>query len=97
MPIHLIERQNHVAKTPGPANEFTTGDWYISKTTAEALLGDDLFLHGAQGEPSHFGGKITQYRTVDSGRVVFTILASKLYKGRRTSTAGWGNEKKIIL
>jgi hypothetical protein len=101
--IHFVERKNNVARVPNTADEWESGFWVVAESTAQQLIGGDLYLHSGQTKPSHFGGKILSYRVhregsgseID-GRLVFRIKSSAVHKGVLTGREGWGNEKKIV-
>lgn len=100
--IHLIERGDfpeNLVRLDAAAHEWESGFWYVSKETAERLVGGTILLHEAQDKPSRFGGEILGYRVVedgpDTGKVAFRFRASKDAVGRRSGPGGWGMEKRI--
>lgn len=97
--LHLVERLNNVHPVDDVRKEYESGYWAVSKDTAERLVGGDIYLHKSQDKPSHFGGQIVSYRIYQGGeydgRIVFRFRASMEYKGVRTGSEKWGNEKKI--
>ncbi len=100
MKIHLIERLALVHQLHNAAGEWESGHWVVSAESADKLIGGDLYLHTAQDEPSHFGGRITGWRPMPedsehAGRIAFQIIPSLAHKGVRTGRDGWGNEKKF--
>lgn len=102
--IHFVERKNNVRKIPNAPGEWESGYWVVSQSTADALVGGDLYLHENQDAASHFGGVILSWRLVAdpstpdlNGRMVFRFRATPEHRGVRVGPAGWGNEKNIRL
>lgn len=75
---------------------WESGDWYVSDEAAAALVGGDLYLHTAQDAPSHFGGRISGYRALPTGRIVFQFVPTMEHKNVRTGREGWGMEQKRV-
>ena len=97
--IHFVEKLNKVRKISDTPLTYESGDWDVSETVASALIGGNLYLHTAQDEPSHFGGRILGYRVLSTepvGRIVFQIAPTMEHKGVRAGREGWGNEQKRV-
>ena len=98
--IHLIERLNKLKLIDLDQHEWESGYWKVSEKTAQCLVGGDLYVHGGQLEPSHFGGTILGYRVQKGGaldgRTIFRFRASMEHKGVKTNRKGWGNAKKVL-
>lgn len=100
MKIHLIEKAGLLTREDKTSQDWESGNWSVSKETAESLIGGDIYLHKSQDRPSFFGGRITGYHEIEEGeakgRVIFLFVATPEHKGVKTDKAGWGNEKKIV-
>jgi hypothetical protein len=101
--VHFVERLNNVRPVPHTAGECDSGYWALGEDIAQSLVGGDLYLHSAPGEPSHFGGKILSFRVHRdraapeiNGRIVFRIKPTRGHKGVATGEDGWGNEEKLV-
>ena len=99
--IHLIERARKQKLLDRSSQSYESGNWVVSQSTAESLVGGRIYFHEAQAGPSYFGGVITGFRVlpnpdVDAERIVFAFTADRDGIGVLAGTDGWGNEKKII-
>jgi len=96
--IHLIEKLNYIKFLND--HEWESGWWAIPEQTAKALIGGLIFFHEEQKKPSHFGGKILDYRIETDGeyegRILFRFESLQECKNVKTSSDGWSFEKKII-
>ncbi len=66
--------------------EFNCGDWDVSQSDAEALVGGLIHFHNKKSDPSYFGGRVERYKLVETDRahkqrIVFTITSLKECKG----------------
>ena len=98
--IHFIEDYGKIVPVDKEKREFESGDWKLSTSTAEELVGGRIFFHTHQNEPSFFGGEILGYRLLMegeyAGRIVFKFRSMPECKNVKTSTSGFGREKKIV-
>ena len=98
--IHFIERLRNISRIPGTNDEYESGYWVVSTSTAEKLKGGDIYLHESQAESSYFGGTILGYRVQQGGeldgRLIFHFKVTPAHRGIRAGREGWGNEKKIV-
>jgi hypothetical protein len=98
--VHLVERLDRVRRIDRDRMEWESGYWAMPEETAKQLVGGDLYLHRAQSEASHFGGKILSYHVEPSGpevgKIVFQIQFGLAYRGVKAGRGGWGNEKKFV-
>ena len=100
MKIHLIEKDNRLTRIDKTKQQWQSGYWKLSEQVAKDCDGGEIYLHKAQSKPSYFGGLIDDYHVQEDGpyqgRIVFTFTASMQYNNVKTSTEGWGMEKKIV-
>ena len=101
MDIHFIEKENQLVRKDKTSQNWESGNWKISKETANKLIGGNIYLHKLQESPSYFGGKITGYKEIldgqRKGRIVFQFTATIEHKGLKTARSGWSMEKKIVI
>lgn len=97
--LHVIEKgkdkKENLVRISSRSQQWETGYWKINDSTAESLIGGNIYVHKGQKIPSHIGGKILSYRSEAGGRKVFRFRAD----ARLTNviaTSGWGNEKRIV-
>lgn len=98
--IHLIEGYGKIEQIDRDNKMYESGDWKVSETIAQELVGGRIYLHSHQSDPSFFGGKITAHRAIkegdNAGRIIFTFHSLLECKDVTTSKSGWGREKKIV-
>jgi hypothetical protein len=103
--IHLIKNDQGLPSiTPigqqAGTGIYYSGYWSIAETTANALIGGNIFFHEHQAEPSFFGGVIKCVVKVDEGmypgRIVFIFKVDQACRGITTPQDGWAHEMKII-
>jgi len=86
---HFIENDRRFKKIPNTHDEWESGFWKITESTAQALMNGDLYFHEKQTQPSYFGGTILGYRLQPdgeyAGRMIFRFRASNINKMVRTS------------
>jgi len=99
MPIHLIERQGFIRKVEGADGEWESGYWSLTPSRANQLIGDHIYFHEGQKEPSFYGGIILSCRVQPdgeyAGRIIFRFRYDPEHRGVRTHGPGWGNEMRI--
>lgn len=98
--IHFIERTDNIRKTDRSKNEWESGGWDVTEEMAQKLVGATLYLHRTKHQPSHFGGRILSYQTVQAGSsgngIVFTVRAAADCKDVKTDSKGWSKDCKIV-
>lgn len=93
--IHLIERLDNLSEVDTERGEWESGYWVVSKENATKLIGENIYFHEYQNDPSFFGGQILGfYIRPESNKVVFRFKALDSYSGVVTSHEGWRNEQK---
>ena len=99
--LHVVEKGIHTQNlkpVAGTSDEWSSGNWWVSDSTATSLVGRKLYLHPGQLEPSHSGGEILSYArsSADPKRKVFRFRQMSSCTGVVTPKLGWSNEKKVI-
>ena len=97
--IHLIEKKGFIKTLPDSSDEWESGYWAVPESTANALVGGEIYFHKKQAELSFFGGRILGFR-VDTdayaGRIVFRFRFDIVCRGVSAGQGGWSVEKKIV-
>ncbi len=100
--IHLIQKDPALKPWPKEkgSQTYESGYWNIAPEKAEQAVGAHIYFHSQKVEPSFFGGTITEFRIKPDDpwkdRIIFTLEASRDFKGVRTETSGWSMEKKFV-
>jgi len=96
--IHILEKLNNFVKLPD--KEWESGWWNIDEDKAKELIGDEIYFHKSQQEPSFFGGVITGYRIEQDvpnlGCIVFRLQYDAKCRNVKTDKHGWSKKMKII-
>lgn len=93
--IHLICQQG--ARHTNLGNPvWETGNWVVSDTQADNLVGGRVYLHSNQAEPAWHGGTIQSWRIApdEPGRKIFRYVVDGDF--RIKCRAGWGQEKAVV-
>ncbi len=76
-------------------NEYSSGNWAVSEETANAAVGNRIYLHDKQDKAAWHGGKIKSWQhTEDQRRIIFAYELAGDFRVRQLS--GWGQEKAIV-
>ncbi|WP_143072555.1 MULTISPECIES: hypothetical protein [unclassified Variovorax] len=101
----MLDREGRPTVRPSSehgAGIWRSGHWHVSVETAEQLIGKSIWIHEKQRGPSHFGGTITGYFMESypgshfDSYAVFLFVPDINHKGVKTSSEGWGQEKKYV-
>jgi hypothetical protein len=92
--LHCICKEGDSWRNLG-ADEFETGDWYVSDDTAQEAVGGRIFLHETQNSLAWHGGRITfwGYGEKDE-RKIFTYKLDGDF--RVPCTGKWSQEMAIV-
>lgn len=95
--IHIIEKTALYNRVPNTEDEWTTGTWTMSHSTAQSLLGGNVYLHTAQKGPCYLGGKILACEPVGDGRYTIHFCFDKDLVNTTTENckANWSVEMLI--
>lgn len=97
MNIHVVEVTNNFTKLDG--NLWESRWWNLDESTAQELVGGEIYFHKKRQEPSFYGGTITGYRVEEEGdsqgKIIFTLRHSQSCRNVRTDKAGWTKDIKI--
>jgi len=95
--IHILcktEKKNPPRPIARDSNTFTSGTWKFADSTADELIGGNIYFHQGQDLPSHFGGKVTGWEDEGDGRKT-VIFERDMDCFGIISRGGWSYEFKI--
>ncbi len=64
--IHFLCRDRLNLHRVSESNEYESGNWAVSASEAEKLVGGMIYLHQKKATPSYFGGLIKSARVLTS-------------------------------
>ncbi len=98
MSIHLIEKLNNFVRLQD--NTWESGWWNLDEGKARKLVGDEIYFHRRQQEPSFYGGTIIGYRIEQDGqyqgKIIFKLQHNKGCRNVKTDKHGWSRGIKIV-
>jgi len=98
MNIHVVEHTNNFVKLHDSVWE--SGWWNLDESSAQKLIGGEIYFHKTRMEPSFYGGTLLGYRVEEEGqhqgRIVFKLQYRHACRNVKTGKSGWQKEIKII-
>jgi hypothetical protein len=91
--LHFICKNGDCWRKLG-AEEFETGDWYVSDDKAQEAVGGRIYLHEDQNSLAWHGGTITFRHYGHDDRKVFRYTVDGNF--RVPCLGNWAQEKAIV-
>ena len=84
--IHFICKDSqHLSRIEKGKDDYTCGNWDLSKADSDKLVGGMIYLHQTKARPSYFGGKVLSVKEIQTKdhdkRIVFTFTFAPECRG----------------